>query len=36
MRAAPNKPVVGERTHYAPIPAQATPVAADASDRKAA
>ncbi len=36
MRAAPNKPIVGEKTHYAPIPAQATPVAADVTDRKAA
>jgi MFS family permease len=36
MRAAPGKVIVGERTNYAPIPAQATAVAADVSDRKAA
>jgi hypothetical protein len=36
MRAAPNKPIVGEKTNYAPIPAQATPVAADVTDRQAA
>lgn len=28
MRAAPDKPIVGEKTQYAPIPAAATPVAA--------
>ena len=36
MRAVPNKPMVGERTNYVPIPAQATPVAADVTDRTAA
>lgn len=35
MRAAPNKPVVGERTSFAPIPAAASPVAA-ATERRAA
>jgi MFS family permease len=36
MRAAPNKAVVGERTTFAPVPAAATAVAADASERRAA
>jgi len=36
MRAAPGKPIVGERTTFAPIPANATPVAADVTERKAA
>ena len=36
MRAAPGKPIVGDKTTYAPIPANATPVAADVTERKAA
>ena len=36
MRAAPGKPIVGDKTTYAPIPAAATPVAADVTERKAA
>lgn len=36
MRAAPGKPIVGDKTTYAPIPAAATPVAADVTERNAA
>ena len=36
MRAAPGKPIVGDKTTYAPITAAATPVAADVTERKAA
>jgi MFS family permease len=36
MRAAPGKPIVGDKTTYAPIPAAATPVAADVTERKVA
>lgn len=35
MRVAPGKLIVGERTTYSPIPAQASPVAADVSGRAA-
>lgn len=36
MRVAPRKPIVGEKTTYTPIPAAATPVAADVTERNAA
>ncbi|EYD75808.1 Transporter, Major facilitator superfamily [Rubellimicrobium mesophilum DSM 19309] len=36
MRVAPGKPIVGERTTFTPIPAAATPVAADVTERKVA
>ena len=36
LEADPAKLIVGDKTHFAPIPAQATPVAADVTDRKAA
>ena len=36
MLAAPGKAIVGEKTSFTPIPAGATPVAADASERTAA
>lgn len=36
MRVAPGKPIVGEKTTFAPIPANATPVAADVTERNAA
>ncbi len=35
MRVAPNKPIVGERTQYAPVPAAATAVAAAPEGRTA-
>jgi MFS family permease len=36
MRVAPGKPIIGDKTTFAPIPANSTPVAADATERKAA
>lgn len=36
MVVVPSKPIVGERTTFSPIPAAATPVAADVSERKTA
>jgi len=36
MRVAPGKLIVGDKTTYAPIPANTSPIAADVTERKAA